>query len=111
VRRDCHVFINALLPRVIESGPQADAHATRWTLEDAWRNPLVLRCWTRFGLQLDATQAERIVLRASELRLCDRFAVATLAQATEDGASGRAACARERRDGIAAARRPPCAKT
>ena len=84
VRRDFHVFINALLPRVIESGPQADAHATRWTLEDAWRNPLVLRCWTRFALQLDATQAERIVLRASELRLCDRFAVATsLAQATE----------------------------
>ena len=84
VRRDFHVFVNALLPRVIEAGPQADAHATRWTLEDAWRNPLVLRCWTRFALQLDATQAERIVLRASELRLCDRFAVATsLAQATE----------------------------
>lgn len=84
VRRDFHVFINALLPRVIEAGPQRDAHAVRWTLEDAWRNALVLRCWKRLALQLDAAQAERIVLRASSLHLCDRSAVATrLEQATE----------------------------
>lgn len=85
VRRDFHVFINALLPRVIEAGPQADAHATRWTLEDAWRNALVLRCWRRLALQLDAAQAERIVLRASALNLCDRSAVATSIEQATDG--------------------------
>lgn len=85
VRRDFHVFINALLPRVIEAGPQADAHAMRWTLEDAWRNALVLRCWRRLALQLDAAQAERIVLRASSLHLCDRSAVATSFERATDG--------------------------
>lgn len=84
VRRDFHIFVNALLPRMIEAGPQRDAQAMRWTLEDAWRNPLVLRCWKRFALQLDAAQAERIALRACALRLADRHAVATsLAQATD----------------------------
>lgn len=84
VRRDFQIFINALLPRVIESGPPRDAQAMRWALEDAWRNPLVVRCWKRFALQIDAAQAERIVLGASALRLGDRHAIATsLAQATE----------------------------
>ncbi len=84
VQRDFHVFINALLPRVIEAGPQSDAHAMNWALEDAWRNALVLRCWKRLALQLDAAQAERIVLRARSLHLCDRSAVATsFEQATE----------------------------
>lgn len=84
VRRDFDVFINAMLPRVLEARPRADAHAMRWALEDAWRNALVLRCWKRLALQLDAAQAERIVLRAHALRLCDGSAVATsLEQATE----------------------------
>lgn len=83
-RRDFHVFVNALLPRVLEAGRQPDAQAMCRALEDAWRNPLVLRCWTRFARQLDAAQAERIVLHACARRDGGRLAVATsLAQATE----------------------------
>lgn len=83
-RRDFHVFTTALLPRLIEARAQGDADATRWALEDAWRNPLVLRCWRRFALQLDREQAERIVLRASALHVGERIAVATnFEQATE----------------------------
>lgn len=85
VRRDFHIFANALLPRVLEAGPPSDAYATRWALEDAWRNALVLRCWQRFALQLDASQIERIVLRASTLRLCDRAVVATNLEQATDG--------------------------
>ena len=64
-QRDFRLFVNALLPRVLERGHHADAQAMRWTLEDAWRDPLVLRCWSRLARQLTAAQAERIVLRAN----------------------------------------------
>ncbi len=84
LRRDFQRFVHALLPRVLESGRHTVAQARIWALEDAWRNPLVLRCWARFSRQLDAGQAEQIVLRAGALRLdggaMHRF---TLPQATE----------------------------
>lgn len=83
-RRDFNIFATALLARVIEARACDAGDARRWALEDAWRNALVLRCWTRFALQLDRAQAERIVLRASSLRLGERIAVATsFEQATE----------------------------
>lgn len=85
VRRDFHVFVSALLPRVIEAGPAGDAHTMRSALEDAWRNALVLRCWKRLALQLDPEQAERIVLRASSLHLCDRSTVATSFERATEG--------------------------
>lgn len=64
-QRDFRLFVNALLPRVLECGRHADAQAMRWTLEDAWRDPLVLRCWSRLARQLTAAQTERIVIRAN----------------------------------------------
>jgi hypothetical protein len=64
-QRDFRLFVNALLPRVLERGRRPDAQAMRWALEDAWRDPLVLRCWSRLARQLTAAQAERIVLRAN----------------------------------------------
>ncbi len=64
-QRDFRLFVNALLPRVLERGRHPDAQAMRWALEDAWRDPLALRCWSRLAHQLTAAQAERIVLRAN----------------------------------------------
>ena len=69
LRRDFQRFVHAMLPRVLEAGRDLDDRARAWALEDAWRNPLVLRCWTRFARQLDAAACERIVLRAAALRL------------------------------------------
>ena len=84
VRRDFQVFVHALLPRVLEAGRPADAQATRWALEDAWRDQLVQRCWMRFSRQLNAAQAEQIVLGASALGLGAQTAQSfTPAQATE----------------------------
>ncbi len=65
LRRDFRLFVNALLPRVLERGRHTDAQAMRWALEDAWRDPLVLRCWSRLARRLTEAQAEQIVLRAS----------------------------------------------
>jgi hypothetical protein len=84
LQRDVRLFVNALLPRVLERGRHTDAQATRWTLEDAWRDALVLRCWSRFANQLTAAQAERIVLRADLPRLNGQRAQAfTPVEATE----------------------------
>jgi hypothetical protein len=69
LRRDFQRFVHAMLPRVLEAGRDLDARARTWALEDAWRNPLVLHCWTRFARQLDAAACRRIVLRAAALRL------------------------------------------
>ena len=83
LRRDFHVFVSALVPRVLAAGQSDDVHTMRWALEDAWRNPLVLRCWKRVALQIDAAQAERAVLRASQLRLADPALATNFEQATE----------------------------
>lgn len=69
LRRDFQCFANALLPRVLEAGRDLDAPEQGWALEDAWRNPLVLRCWSRVARQLDARTCENVVLRAAALRL------------------------------------------
>ena len=110
VRRDFQVFVHALLPRVLEAGRPADEQAMRWALEDAWHNPLVLRCWKRFARQLSAVQAERIVLRASALRLGTQTAQPlTHAQATEGWAleHGGYSVAPSGRVAIAAKTSPP----
>jgi hypothetical protein len=41
----------------------------RWAIEDAWRNPLVLRRWTAFASQLSAAQCEALVARAAARKL------------------------------------------
>ncbi len=80
------MFVNALVPRVLEAGQlERSSHEMRWALEDAWRNPLVLRCWKRVALQLDAGQAERAVIRASALHLGEHSAQATSFEQATDG--------------------------
>jgi hypothetical protein len=69
LRRDFQRFVHALLPRVLEAGRDLDGRARTWALEDAWRNPLVLRCWMRFARQIDAALCEKVVLRAAALRV------------------------------------------
>jgi len=92
LRHDFQRFVHAMLPRVLEAGRDLDASARTWALEDAWRNPLVLQCWTRFARQLDAAACRRLVLRAAALRLLpgtvqpfDDFAQATEGWALDSG--------------------------
>ena len=64
-RRAFQTFFHALLPRVLEAGRTADAQRARWAIEDAWRNPLVLRRWTAFARLLTPAQCEAVVARAA----------------------------------------------
>lgn len=68
-RRDFNLFFHSLLPRVLEGGPAT--HPTEWRdrLEDAWRQPAVLRRWQRFATQLSGTQAQALLQRAVKLGL------------------------------------------
>lgn len=83
VRRDFRLFVNALLPRLLEAGRPTDPQAIRWALEDAWRNELVNHCWRRFARQLTAAQFD-LLLRRAEAQLGERqFAIVDGASATE----------------------------
>lgn len=66
-RRDFNLFFHSLLPRVLEGGPTPDPVALRDRLEDAWRQPAVLRRWQRFATQLTAAQAQALLQRAVKL--------------------------------------------
>ena len=68
-RRAFQTFFHALLPRVLEAGRTDDAQRARWAIEDAWRNPLVLRRWTAFARLLTPAQCEAVVARAAARRL------------------------------------------
>jgi hypothetical protein len=106
VRHDFQRFVHAVLPRVLESGRHADVWAMRWALEDAWRCARVRRTWSRFALQLDAAQAERVVEQAGALGLGPRTQVLTFDQATEGWAIERCGSA-ALESGTARVRRPP----
>jgi hypothetical protein len=69
VRRAFQLFFHALLPRVLEAGRTATPHELRWAIEDAWRNPLVLKRWTAFARQLTPALCEALLARASARRL------------------------------------------
>lgn len=62
-------FFHALLPRVLEAGRGGAAQHTRWAIEDAWRNPLVIKRWTAFARLLTAAQCEALVARATAKKL------------------------------------------
>jgi hypothetical protein len=62
-------FFHALLPRVLEAGRGGDAQQLRWAIEDAWRNPLVLKRWTAFARLLTADQCETLVAKATARKL------------------------------------------
>lgn len=62
-------FFHALLPRVLEAGRGGAAQHTRWAIEDAWRNPLVLKRWIAFARLLAPAQCEALVARATAKKL------------------------------------------
>jgi len=68
-RRAFLTFFHALLPRVLEAGRGSGTQHTRWAIEDAWRNPLVLKRWTAFAKLLTPEQCEALVARATARKL------------------------------------------
>lgn len=75
VRGDFNRFVLALAPRVLTAQSAIDPQRIRWALEDAWTQPLLLKRWTRFALQLTAAQAESLVQRAAAKRLVQHLHV------------------------------------
>jgi hypothetical protein len=69
LRTDFNRFLLALAPRVLAANELQEPHEIRWALEDAWAQPLVLKRWTRFALQLLPEQAEALVERAAAKKL------------------------------------------
>lgn len=65
LRGDFQRVFLALLPKVIAAGAPTDAQRRRWALEDAWRDPEVLKLWQRFALQLDAERSQALLERAT----------------------------------------------
>jgi len=84
LRRSFQLFFHALLPRVLEAGRTTTPHELRWAIEDAWRNPLVLKRWAAFARQLTPASCESLLARASARKLATQH-VEQLgdAQATE----------------------------
>ena len=83
-RRAFRDFFHALLPRVLEAGRTAEAQRVRWAIEDAWRNPLVLKRWSAFARLLSAEQCEGLIVRAAARKLATvRTQQLSNAQATE----------------------------
>ncbi|MBV8605658.1 MAG: hypothetical protein JO224_13305 [Pelomonas sp.] len=68
-RADFNRFLLALAPRALEIAKLDTPQAQRWALEDAWCQPLLLKRWTRFALQLDQAQAEALVQQAASAGL------------------------------------------
>ncbi|PXW94968.1 hypothetical protein C7444_11151 [Sphaerotilus hippei] len=84
LQQDLQRFFAALQPLVAEAVRTTDGLPQRWRLEDAWRHPDVLHHWQHFALQLDATQAEALLVRAAALGLsAQRVMVHSAEQATE----------------------------
>lgn len=68
-RRAFQMFFHALLPRVLEAGRNLAPHESRWAIEDAWRNELVVKRWAAFARLLTAPQCESLVARATARKL------------------------------------------
>jgi hypothetical protein len=67
-RRAFQMFFHALLPRVLEArlrGGPIDGLRAQWVIEDAWRNPLVLKRWTLLASALGEAGCQRAVQRAA----------------------------------------------
>jgi hypothetical protein len=68
-RRAFQMFFAALLPRVLEAGRCDEPQRARWAVEDAWRNPLVMKRWTGFARLLTAQQCEDLLSKAAARKL------------------------------------------
>lgn len=69
LRTDFNRFLLSLAPRVLAANELQEPQQIRWALEDAWAQPLVVKRWTRFALQLTPEQAESLVERAAARKL------------------------------------------
>ena len=68
----------------LTAGRTAEAQRARWAIEDAWRNPLVLKRWSAFARLLSAEQCEGLIVRAAARKLATvRTQQLSNAQATE----------------------------
>jgi hypothetical protein len=63
-RQDYQLVFLSLLPRAWDGGRPGDEAELRERLEDAWRDPQLLRRWQRFARHFSAAQAEDLVQRA-----------------------------------------------
>ncbi|MDC8772145.1 hypothetical protein [Roseateles albus] len=79
-KADFNRFVLALAPRVLAVSNLHREQDIRWALEDAWRQPLLLKRWTRFALQLSAAQAEALLQRAAAKQLVNAVHVQHLTQ-------------------------------
>lgn len=68
-KRAFYAFFHALLPRVMEASRSGGVNATRWAIEDAWRNPLVIKRWKGLAAMLTPQQCEELVARATARKL------------------------------------------
>ncbi|MFT3663820.1 hypothetical protein [Piscinibacter sp.] len=83
-RRAFQMFFHALLPRVLEAGRCDEPQRARWAVEDAWRNPLVMKRWRAFARLLTPAQCEALLARAAAKGLAtQRIEQIGTAQATE----------------------------
>ena len=83
-RRAFQMFFHALLPRVLEAGRTDDAQRARWAVEDAWRNPLVMKRWLAFTRFVTPAQCEALLTRAAARHLgTQRVEQIAAAQATD----------------------------
>ena len=83
-QRAFQTFFHALLPRVLETGRGSNEQHLRWAVEDAWRNPLVLKRWAAFARLLTPAQCQAVVAKASARRLGTlRVETVSDAQATD----------------------------
>lgn len=83
-RRAFQMFFHALLPRVLEAGRGSEPEQARWAVEDAWRNPLVMKRWTAFARLLTPAQCEDTLTKAAARKLAlQRIERTVAAQATE----------------------------
>jgi hypothetical protein len=66
-RHDFNLFVNALLPRLIEAARGNDALALRQAQEDAWCDALLNRRWQRFALRFDEAGIDALLQRCARL--------------------------------------------
>lgn len=68
LRHDVNRCVSALLPRVLDASRVEGAAARRCAVEDAWRDPLVMRRWASVALPLGEAGCDALLRRAEPTR-------------------------------------------
>lgn len=84
-KRAFQMFFAALLPRVLEAGRCDEPQRARWAVEDAWRNPLVMKRWSLFARLLTPQQCEDLLSRAAARKLSTQHIEQLPAEQATDG--------------------------